>query len=136
MSYLLDTNVISEGASKNPEAKVLRWCEAHRMECRLSCITLGEIWRGIHLLPTGKRRNSLIDWVTALEDDFPDPVLPLDAETFKVWGELYGRNQAAGRNLQILDSLLAAVALQHDLILATRNTTDFPSEVRTFNPWL
>lgn len=136
MAYLLDTNVVSEAASRNPETKVVGWCESHSRESHLSCITLGEIWKGIHLMPEGKRKVSLGTWATRLETELSNPSLPLDAETFKIWGELYARHESKGFNLGVLDSLLAATALRHGLVVVTRNTADFPPEVSTINPWL
>jgi predicted nucleic acid-binding protein len=136
MAYLLDTNVVSEAASRNPESKVVEWCEAHSHDSHLSCITLGEIWKGIHLMPEGKRKISLGAWATRLETESSNPSLPLDAETFKIWGKLYAKHESEGFNLGMLDSLLAATALRHGLIVVTRNTADFPPDVATINPWL
>ena len=136
MAYLLDTNVVSEAAARNPEPKVIAWCERYSHESHLSCITLGEIWKGIHLIPDGKRKVALSTWATSLEIELPTPPLTLDAETFKIWGELYAKNESRGFNMGIFDSLLAATALTHQLTVATRNTTDFPSEVVVVNPWL
>ena len=59
MAYLLDTNVVSEIASRNPDPKVIAWCEKHAAESYLSCITVGEIRKGIQLMPAGKRRDEL-----------------------------------------------------------------------------
>ncbi len=134
--YLLDTNVVSEVASKDPEPRVIAWCESHSRQSHLSCITLGEIWKGIHLMPEGKRKVSLGGWATRLETDLSNPPLALDTETFKIWGKLYANNESKGFNLGVLDSLLAATALRHGLVVATRNTADFPPEVTTLNPWL
>lgn len=136
MAYLLDTNVVSEAASRHPEIKVIEWCEAHSRESHLSDITLGEIWKGIHLMPEGKRKASLGHWATCLETELPNPPLPLDTETFKIWGRLYAKHESKGFNMGVLDSLLAATALRHGLVVVTRNTADFPSEVKTINPWL
>lgn len=136
MAYLLDTNVVSEAAAKNPEAKVVGWCEAHSSESHLSCVTLGEIWKGIHLMPEGKRKTSLNHWAIRLETELSNPPLPLDAETFKIWGNLYARHESSGFNMGVLDSLLAATALRHGLVMVTRNTADFPPEMEIINPWL
>ena len=58
--FLLDTNVVCEGTAKRPDARVLLWIEAHAHECVLSSVSLGEIWKGIHRLPEGKRKRGLI----------------------------------------------------------------------------
>ena len=136
MTYLLDTNVICEATAKRPEALVLAWSETHAEECRLSCVSLGEIWKGIHLLPDGQRKRTISQWATGIETDFADRIIGLDSGILKAWGKLYARHEARGFNMAVLDSLLAATALMHDLTVATRNTADFPREVRTVNPWL
>jgi predicted nucleic acid-binding protein len=136
MTYLLDTNVVCEATARKPEARVLAWSAANADECSISCITLGEVWMGIHLLPEGKRKQAIARWAIGIERDFAERVMALDSEVLKVWGELYARHESKGLNLDVLDSLLSATALVHDLTIATRNTRDFSPEVRTVNPWL
>lgn len=135
MTYLLDTNVICEATAKVPDSRVLAWSESHADECCLSCVSFGEIWKGIHLLPEGKRKQAISHWAAGIENDFSDRVIGLDADILKAWGRLYARHEAKGFNMGILDSLLAATALVHDLMVVTRNTDDFPREVKTLNPW-
>ena len=60
----------------------------------------------------------------------------LPGRLYKVWGNLYAKHEAKGFNMGIFDSLLGATAISHQLILVTRNTGDFPKEVKTVNPWL
>ena len=136
MAYLLDTNVVSEITSRNPDPKVIAWCEKHAAESYLSCITVGEIRKGIQLMPAGKRRDELDAWASRLFKELPKPCLAVDAEVLEIWGGLYARNQAAGLELDVLDSFIAATALRHHLVVVTWNTPDFPSEVETLNPWL
>ena len=135
MTYLLDTNVICAGTAKHPDPSVLTWIEAHAEECCLSCVSLGEIWKGIHLMPESKRKRALSRWATEIEGDFGDRTIDLDTAVLKAWGKLYATQVANGFNMGILDSLLAATALVHDLTVATRNTSDFPPEVKAVNPW-
>jgi predicted nucleic acid-binding protein len=136
MAYLLDTNVVSEAASRNPDPKVMEWYEKHAAECHLSCITLGEIRRGVQRMPAGKRRITLDAWASRLFKELPHPSLPVDAAVMEIWGDLYAKNQAAGLDLDVLDSLIAATAIRHHLVVVTWNTADFPPEVKTLNPWL
>jgi predicted nucleic acid-binding protein len=135
MTYLLDTNVVCETTAKQPNTRVLAWCELNAEQCCLSCVSLGEIWKGIYLLPDGKRKQSLSAWAAGIERDFSDRLIDLDIKVLKAWGRLYAEHEGKGFNMGILDSLLAATALVHDLSIATRNTQDFPREVRTVNPW-
>jgi predicted nucleic acid-binding protein len=136
MKYLLDTNVICEATSRLPEASVLSWIEAHAHDCGLSSVSLGEIWKGLHRLPEGKRKRGLVRWAEDLEHDFSEQILGLDTTTLKLWGKLYAKHEARGFNMDVMDSLIAATALAHQLIVVTRNTADFPTDVKTLNPWL
>ncbi len=135
MRYILDTNVVCEATAKHPETNVLEWIDAHAHESLLSSVTLGEIWKGIHRLPEGKRKLGLKRWVEELEQDFSQQCLGLDTVTFKIWGKLYAEHEAKGFQLDVMDSLIAAQALEHKLIVATRNTADYPADVMTCNPW-
>jgi predicted nucleic acid-binding protein len=136
MMYLLDTNVICEATARQPHAGVLAWVEAHAHESFLSSVTLGEIWKGLHRLPEGKRKRRMVNWADALEADFAEQILGLDTFTLKSWGKLYAWHEAEGFNMDVMDSLIAATALVHQLIVVTRNTADFPSDVKTLNPWV
>jgi predicted nucleic acid-binding protein len=135
MRYLLDTNAICEATAKNPEASVLKWIDANTDECALSCVSLGEIWKGLHRMPEGKRKRTLTRWADELESDFSKQILSLDTTTLKIWGKLCAKHEAKGFNLDVMDSLIAATALAHGLTVVTRNTIDFPQDVKIFNPW-
>ena len=135
MKYLLDTNVVCEATAKHPDARVLAWIESHAHECILSCVSLGEIWKGLHRLPEGKRKRVLVRWAEELESDFAAQILGLDTMTLKSWGKLYAKHEAKGFNMDVMDSLMAATALVHQLTVVTRNTADFPPDVKSFNPW-
>lgn len=135
MKYLLDTNVVCEATARHPEATVLAWIETHAHECFLSSVTFGEIWKGLHRLPEGKRKRALVKWADGLENDFAELILGLDSNTLKFWGKLYAKHEANGFNMDVMDSLIAATALVHRLTVVTRNTADYPADVKTFNPW-
>lgn len=135
MKYLLDTNVLCEATARHPEATVLAWIESHAHECFLSSVSLGEIWKGLHRLPEGKRKRALVHWADELESDFAEQILGLDTMTLKSWGKLYAKHEAKGFNMDVMDSLIAATALVHHLTVVTRNTAEFPEDVKTFSPW-
>ncbi len=136
MKYLLDTNVLCEATARQPEACVMAWIDAHSDECFLSSLSLGEIWKGLHRLPEGKRKRGLVEWAESLENDFAEQQIGLDTVTLKSWGKLYAKHEAKGFTMDVMDSLLAATALVHHLVIVTRKTADFPSDVKTLNPWL
>lgn len=135
MSYLLDTNVLSELKRKVPNAYVINWLESKPSSTLyLSVLTLGEIRKGIDGIEDIKRRQTLSDWLeTELPTFFIGRVLPVTAITADHWGKLMA---TAKRPLPAIDSLLAATAIENNLTLVTRNTKDFANlPVELFNPW-
>jgi predicted nucleic acid-binding protein len=135
MGYLLDTDVLSESSNPQPEERVMDWLDTHYHEIKLSTISLGEIVKGIELLPTGRRKSELTTWFLRLEKWCERRLLPPTGAVMRAWGQLCARHQRKGRQLPVLDSLIAATAICHKLILVTRNTSDYPPEVELLNPW-
>lgn len=84
-----------------------------------------------------RRKTELLGWLNNdLLARFDRRILPLDAQTMLLWGALSARLESAVRPLPLMDALIAAVALQHNLILVTRNGGDFaPCGVQMINPW-
>ena len=138
MIYLLDTCVISEFVAAQPTAKVVNWlADLDPETVYLSVVTIGEIQKGIEKLPASKRKEALRTW---LKDDllvrFHDRLLPLETGEMLTWGTLISRVEAKGKPMPLIDSLIAATALHHDLVVVTRDHDDFaPSGARLFNPW-
>ena len=138
MTYLLDTCLISELVAKQPNQKVLDWVDAQFPETLyLSVITIGEIAKGICKLTPSKRKESLTTWLNeTLPNRFEHRILTLDVSTMVLWGNLVGQLEQNGRPLPAMDSLIAAIALQHSLSLVTRNEKDFAGTgVAIINPW-
>lgn len=138
MNYLLDTCVISELVARQPEPKVVNWIDAIEDErIYLSVITIGEIKRGIEKLPESSRRQALADWLGSdLLLRFRGRILAVDTAVMLRWGELVAKMEGAGRPLPAMDSLIAALALSHNLHLVTRNEKDFQGTgVIMVNPW-
>lgn len=134
MSYLLDTNVVSETRKRRPEPGVIRWLEGSGPDAHyLSVLTIGEISKGIvqrrRRDPAGAQR--LDRWLEGLRALFAERILAVgDREAIR-WGELAGQSP-----LPVIDGLLAATALVHELTLVTRNTKDFARiDLDLFDPW-
>jgi hypothetical protein len=135
LSYLIDTNVLSELRRRDPHAHVLRWmADRPATTLYLSVLTLGELRKGIEGLPEGPRRRRLLDWMDSeLPAYFAGRILPVDAPVAQRWGRLLAQ---AGRPLPAIDSLLAATALTHGLTLVTRNLRDFRHpDLLVLDPW-
>lgn len=135
MSYLVDTNVLSELRRKTPDPKVVAWMRQRRPDSLyLSVLTLGELRKGIESLAEGEKRLQLQDW---LENDLPvffsGRVLGIDEAVAHRWGSLQAEMR---RPIPAIDSLLAAQALHASLKLVTRNEKDFifPG-LDVINPW-
>jgi predicted nucleic acid-binding protein len=138
MTYLLDTCLISELVSKQPNQKVLGWLDAQLPETLyLSVITIGEIAKGISKLASSQRKADLNIWLNeTLPDRFAGRIIGVDLETMLLWGDRVGKLEKQGRPLPIMDSLIAAIAIHTSLSLVTRNEKDFAgSGVVIVNPW-
>ena len=138
MSFLLDTNVVSEWVKPRPNPGVVTWlAEADEDSVFVSVITLAELRYGIERMPAGNRRKRLDDWLcNELPLRFEDRVLPIDGATADTWGKLMARREAAGRPMSVTDAFIAATVEVHGLTLVTRNGADFESTLKEIiNPW-
>lgn len=138
--FLLDTNVISEFARRDnkPDPQVKAWLEAAAPESLyVSVLTLGEIRRGIEKLQSGSRRTLLENWlVKDLREWFENRVLVIDEGVANLWGALSAAAHRKGTPLSVVDGLLSATALEHNLTFVTRNSADFVATgVALLNPW-
>jgi hypothetical protein len=135
LSYLIDTNVLSELRRKTPDPAVVEWFSKRPGSVLyLSVLTLGEIRKGIESVTDVQRKAALVDWLeTDLPVFFAGRILSVDGPVADRWGRMVA---AAGQPLPAIDSLLAATAVEHDLVLVTRNVKDFSGlPVQIFNPW-
>ena len=136
--FLLDTNVISELVKPEPDTNVVRWIEeTDESILFLSVLTVAEIRHGIERLKPGKRRGRLESWLKIdLRARFRDRILPVDESVAERWGALSAIATANGKRVPVIDGLLAATAVHHDLMLVTRNVQDVAgTAVPTLNPW-
>jgi len=137
--FLLDTNVISELVKPRPEQKVISWIQATDESLLfLSVLTIGEIRKGINSLPSGNKRALLESWLgNDLMMRFAGRILSIDFGIAERWGLLSAQAKASGVLLPVIDGLLAATALHHNLTFATRNTNDVKlTGLSLFNPWM
>ena len=136
--FLLDTNVISEVVRPRADRRVLQWMEtADEERLFLSVLTVWEIRKGIALLTHSKRRTQLETWLEVdLRERFSHRILPVDQDVADRWGLLAATAQRRGKPLPVIDALLAATALQHNLTVVSRNAVDFgDTPVQVLNPW-
>lgn len=138
MNFLLDTCVISEALAKQPNPKVLAFVESLDPEnIYLSEITIGELFKGISKLPASYRKDKLQAW---LQDEllprYDGKIVSLDVKTWMTWGALMARLELSSQVIPIVDSLIAAIVLEHNMTLVTRNVSDFEAAgIEIVNPW-
>jgi predicted nucleic acid-binding protein len=117
----------------------MRWVrERDESELHLSVVTIGELEKGIARLPDSAKRLALEQWVRRdLAERFRARLLSIDAGIASRWGAISGASEARGQSLPVVDALIAATALLHDLVVVTRNTEDLERcGARCLNPWL
>lgn len=135
MSYLINTNIISEVVRHRPNKRVIEWLKNTPDEdLYISVLTIGEIRKGIEKLEISKRREQLRIW---LEHDLPewfgDRILPINIAVAECWGVISAKAQ---RTLPAIDALIAATAVYYDMHLVTRNDQDFDYPgLMVINPW-
>lgn len=135
---LIDTNVVSEPWKPAPDPRVLAWIDAQAVETLyLSAVTIAELRFGIAAMPGGKRRDILH---RRLENEvlplFEGRILPFDLEASQAYAALMSRARQAGRAIGMADGYIAATALAHDLLVATRDTAPFTAAgLGTIDPW-
>jgi predicted nucleic acid-binding protein len=137
MSFLLDTNAVSEWTKPRPNPGLIGWMESTDEDrVFISVITLAELRYGVERLAPGARRRRLEAW---LEHEVPlrfeGRILPVDADIAEAWGKTVSRSDAAGRPIGAMDAFLAATAEFHHLTLVTRDVSDFQLLKAVFNPW-
>ena len=136
MKYLLDTNIISEIQKPHCNPKVKAFTDAIPPENMfISALTMGELGYGMEKLPPGKKKHELAVWLyTNVSEWFNGRIIPIDTEVMMEWGKLRAQ---ANRIMPVVDTLIAAVAITHHMILVTRNTKDFEDieGINIINPW-
>jgi hypothetical protein len=135
VTYLLDTNVLSEVRKRRPDPAVAEWLAAVSPErLHLSVLVVGELQHGAELLRTRDPRRSalLSEWIEDVKELYGERVLPVTIAVAEAWGRMRARGP-----LPTVDGLLAATALVHGLALVTRDTrTAERCGVPYVDPWL
>lgn len=138
MNYLLDTCVISELVKQTPDANVVDWLSNTPTErLYLSVITIGEVRKGLTKLPDSKRKDLLTNWLNSLLEDYQNRIYSINLTVAENWGIIQGKAEKKGTPISSIDSLIAAIAYTHNLVLVTRNVRDFEaSNLLIQNPWI
>jgi toxin FitB len=139
VSFLLDTNVLSEASKPQPDDTVKAWLHSVDEDMLfVSAVTLAELRFGIERLAHGARRNSLELWLReSLIERLGSRILVVDSAVAAEWGTLQAQTQSRGRRMNTMDCFLAATARVHQLIMVTRNTEHFAAVgCELFNPWM
>ena len=134
---ILDTCIVSEAVRPSPEPKVLTWLDQLPEErVYLPSLVLGELHKGVELLEEGNKKSALRLWLEQLQERFHERILYFDEETALSWGMLTARLEKSGRTLPVIDGMLAATALQHSALFATRNRIDYEGTgIEILDPW-
>jgi predicted nucleic acid-binding protein len=135
--FLLDTSVTSEPRKPLPDEGVLAWLrETPRQSLFISVMTLGEHRHGAELLTDSTRKRNLEAWIDRLQVEFVGRILPVTQEIAEVWGRLAAANRKTGRDIGVVDALIAATGRVHQLTVVTRNVRHFEDMgVPVLNPW-
>ena len=134
MIYLVDANVLSEPTKQTADSRVVTWLNANESNLIVDSIIIGELRIGILALPRGRKRTRLEQWYETVVETID--CIPWDSMISRRWAALVVELKRKGETVPLLDGMIAATALQHDLIVATRNTRDFQKTgVKTLNPF-
>jgi toxin FitB len=134
MKFLVDANVLSEPTKPTPSARVVTWLSDHEGELAVDSIILGELYVGVLAMPGGRKRARLEDWFEKLAQAIE--CLPWDGAVSRRWARLVADLRRKGQVMPLLDSMIAASAIEHDLTVVTRNVHDFKTAgVRVIDPF-
>jgi predicted nucleic acid-binding protein len=138
MTFLLDTNVVSEWVKPQPNAGLTQWLsQVDEDYVFLSVVTFAELRFGIERLARGSRRTRLDEWLRIeLPVRFEQRILLVDGAVADEWGRMVAGGAGRGKSIGAMDALIASTAQVHGLTLVTRNAKDFEGAVKSvLNPW-
>lgn len=135
---LLDTNVVSEAMKREPQQQVRAWLDGQPAETLfLSSITVAELLFGVGALPDGRRKTALASAIGDALDLFAGRILPFDTLAAQHYADLTVKARAAGKGFPAPDGYIAAIAVAHGFIVASRDTSAFAAAgLRVIDPWV
>lgn len=135
MSWLLDSDVLSQPAKKAGDPHVIAWLEKHQDQCYTSSIVIAQLAFWVRS-KRGKQRTALQTWLTDLIEAMHGRILGFNVSVAHVWAEQQHQLQTAGQLMPVEDSYIAAIARRHNLTIATGNVKDFQRPgIKVFNPF-
>lgn len=135
---ILDTNVFSEMLKPVPSTRVFHWLAAQEsQDVFLTAITLAELFQGVEMMPSGRRRTDLHDAIElTLNADYAGRVLAFDDLAARPYAKILAGRKALGRPISQSDGMIAAIARARGFVVATRNLSDFEHcGIRVVSPW-
>lgn len=135
MSWLLDSDVLSQPAKKTGDARVIAWLERQKDHCYTSSVVIAQLAFWVRS-KRGRQRAALQKWLTELIDAMHGRILGFNVSVAHVWAEQQHQLQTAELPMPVEDSYIAAIARRHMLIVATGNVRDFRRPgIKVFNPF-
>jgi predicted nucleic acid-binding protein len=135
VSWLLDTDVLSQPAKKKGHAGVISWLEQEKDNCYTSAIVIAQLAYWVRS-KQGKQRETLQKWLTQLTEAMHGRILGFNVSVAHVWSEQQHQLEEIGQLMPVEDSYIAAIARRHNLTVATGNEKDFRRPgIKVFNPF-
>lgn len=135
---ILDTNVISEVMRPQPNTQVMSWLKKYPVEeLAITSISIAEISYGLKRLPVGRRRDSL-QWrfQMFIDQGFSDRIFPFEERAAEIYADIIVDRKQQGKPIEVMDAMIASIALLKTATLATRNVSDFENcGLELVNPW-
>lgn len=137
MSFILDTNALSEPQRPRPDAGYMAWLDEQvPLHLYTSVLSIGEIRHGALSLPPSARRDAIETWLIKALSSFGARIIAIDVRVAETWGTVMRGHRQKGLTISAVDELIAATALTHDLTVVTRNVRPFESSgCKLVSPW-
>lgn len=135
MSWLLDTDVLSQPARRNGDAAVIAWLRANKDDCFTSAIVIAQLAHWVRTKP-GRQRDALQAWLARLVDAMRGRIHGFNVSVAHAWADQQASLEAAGLRMPIEDSYIAATARRYNLTIVTGNDRHFRRPgLKVFNPF-